>query len=95
MSWLYAARMDRQVRRLTINAEVTVEVTDADALEAEALRRVAVAEFVADADHSVEDIRAAESDDVRGDVAAALSWPCCSLSASAVVTTARRAPVCS
>lgn len=74
MGWLYAARMDRQVRRLTINAKVTVEVTDAQALEAEALRRVAVAEFVADADHSVEEIRAAESADVRGDMAAALSW---------------------
>ena len=63
-----------QARRLTINAEVMVQVTDPEALKAEALRRVSAAEFMADAGQSVDEIRAAESHDVRGDVARALSW---------------------
>lgn len=71
---VYAAVMGEGRRRFTIQAEVTVDVTDTEALRKAALGRVAEAQFVAHGDRSVDEIRNAETDDVQADLTAALDW---------------------
>src|SRR4051812_34949788 len=66
--------MDEARRRFMITAEVLAEITDAATLRRAALDRVAEAAFVADSDHSDDQVRAAERDAVQADVATALSW---------------------
>ena len=67
-------RMGQGQRRFKVNAELTVEVTDTAALEQTALGQVAATEFSREPGRSADEVRAAVRDDVRGDVAAALSW---------------------
>ncbi len=66
--------MDEARPRFMITAEVLVEITDVATLRGAALDRVAEAAFVADSDHSDDQVRAAERDAVQADVATALSW---------------------
>jgi hypothetical protein len=70
----YAASMGERLRRFTIHSDVTVDVTDAAALEKAALHRVADAGFLADGDRTADEVRAAERDDMQTDLAAALDW---------------------
>lgn len=61
-------------RRLRVTASIDVEVTDPAALERAALRRIDQNDSYLDEDRTdtLDEVRAAERDRVRGDVAAAL-----------------------
>ncbi|WP_158854650.1 hypothetical protein [Saccharothrix deserti] len=65
---------DTTGRRLRITATVIVEVTDPEALEHAALRHIDRTDYGVDDEpgRTVDDVRAAERDYVRGDAAAAL-----------------------
>lgn len=61
--------------RITIIAEIVLDVTDPAALERAALAAIDVAEFgVVETGANVASVRDAEAEEVRGDPVAALSW---------------------
>jgi hypothetical protein len=61
--------------RITITAEIVVDITDPDVLEKAALAAIEVAEFgVVESGTTVEQVRASEAAEVRGDAVAALAW---------------------
>lgn len=64
----------RRNRRVRVNAEVVIEITDETALEHEAVADIDSTEFSVDGDTVVEDVRAEEREWVRGDPAAAVQW---------------------
>ncbi|MGF7236393.1 MAG: hypothetical protein ACQSGP_15725 [Frankia sp.] len=66
---------ETQPSRITITSEIVVDVLDPRVLEQAALAAIEVEEFgVIESGTTVEQVRAAESADVRGDPVAALAW---------------------
>lgn len=61
-------------RKIRISAEAVVEVTDEEAVKQSALADIASTELHAGDGRNIDSIRAAESDRVRNEVAAAIQW---------------------
>ncbi|MEG3635210.1 hypothetical protein [Micromonospora palythoicola] len=66
--------MGQERRRITVTAEVIVEVTDEAALERAVLEQVSAAQFHVEPGQSLVDVRAEARQDVTGDPAGAIAW---------------------